>query len=162
MFTSTLIRFTLLFNAVVGVIYEGRSQNTLAALKKFTQTNAVALRGGQERVIPDQSVVPGDIILLEEGVRVPADGRLITANTLKIDEAALTGESEPVHKVIDLDLGHLAKEHLPTAEQKNMAFKGTYVLSGNGRMAHLSNATRERNREEDRARFSDRPVGLRR
>ena len=112
----------------MGTIQEGKAQNALLALKKFSETSTTVLRDGKERIIPDTEIVTGDIILLQEGEKVPADARVISANTLKIDEASLTGESAPVTKteaVVPVDT-------LPVTEQKNMIFKGTNVLSGNG------------------------------
>src|SRR3989339_271483 len=126
---SSIILAVLLFNAIVGVIQEGKAQNTLLALKKFVETNATVLRDGKEFIIPDREFVPGDIILLREGDRIPADARVVLSQNLKIDEASLTGESEPIYKNTDA----LERDNLPTAEQKNMVWKGTHVVSGNGR-----------------------------
>ncbi|MDP3935085.1 MAG: HAD-IC family P-type ATPase [Candidatus Giovannonibacteria bacterium] len=126
---GSIILAVLFFNAVVGTIQEGKAQNTLRALKKFVETKATVLREGKELIISDSEVARGDIIILQEGEKVPADARIITATNLKIDEAALTGESEPVHKISDT----LEKNNLPTAEQKNMIFKGTHILAGNGK-----------------------------
>jgi len=123
-----IILFILLFNAVLGTIQEGRAQNTLQALKKFVETRAEVLRDGREFNIPDTDVVPGDIILLQEGEKVPADARLIEVHNLKVDEAALTGESEPVRKITE----PLSGNDLGTADQKNMLFKGTNVAVGAG------------------------------
>ena len=126
---GSIILAVLLFNAIVGVIQEGKAQNTLLALKKFVETNATVLRDGKEFIIPDREVVPGDILILQEGERIPADARVILSHSLKIDEASLTGESGPIYKNTDV----LLRDDLPTAEQKNMVWKGTYVVSGNGR-----------------------------
>src|SRR3990167_9498170 len=126
---GSIILAVLLFNAIVGVIQEGKAQNTLLALKKFVATNATVLRDGKEYIIPDIEVVPGDIILLQGGNRTPADARMILSQSLKIDEASLTGESEPIYKSTDI----LLRDDLPTAEQKNMVWKGTHIVSGNGR-----------------------------
>ena len=126
---GSIILAVLLFNAIVGVIQEGKAQNTLLALKKFVETNATVLRDGKEFIIPDREVVPGDILILQEGERIPADARVILSQSLKIDEASLTGESEPIYKNTDV----LKRDNLPTAEQKNMVWKGTHVVSGNGR-----------------------------
>ncbi len=126
---GSMILAVLLFNASVGTIQEGKAQNTLRTLKKFVETKATVLREGAERIIPDSEVVSGDIIILQEGEKVPADARIIAATNLKIDEATLTGESKPVHKMVDT----LERDDLPTAEQKNMIFKGTHILTGHGR-----------------------------
>ena len=126
---GTIILAVLLFNAIVGTVQEGKAQNTLFALKKFVETNATVLRAGKELIISDSEIVPGDIIILQEGEKVPVDARIITSTNIKIDESALTGESEPKHKVAD----PIAGVTLQAAEQKNMVFKGTYVLAGSGR-----------------------------
>ncbi|MBI2597248.1 HAD-IC family P-type ATPase, partial [Candidatus Daviesbacteria bacterium] len=110
-------------------IQEGKAQNTLLALKKFAETNTKVLRDGREFVIPDYEVVPGDVIILQEGDKVPADARIILSNNLTVNEAAMTGESQPVHKFDEV----LSTPNLPTADQKNMVFKGTNVLAGNGK-----------------------------
>jgi len=126
---GSIILAILIFNAIVGAIQEGKAQNTLLALKKFVETKAVVLRQGREIIIPDSEVVPGDIIILQEGEKVPADARIILSHNLNIDESMLTGESEPVHKIEEV----IKKNNLLMQEQKNMVFKGTYILSGNGK-----------------------------
>jgi Ca2+-transporting ATPase len=126
---SFIILAVLFFNAIVGTFQEGKARNTLNALKKFTETNATILRAGKEMIIPDSEVVFGDIVILQEGEKVPADVRLVSASNLKIDEAVLTGESGSVHKISETE----EKENVPLTERKNMAYKGTNVLSGNGR-----------------------------
>lgn len=124
-----IILAVLVFNAIVGTIQEGRAQKTLRALKRFVETKTTVLRDGKEFIVADSETVPGDILLLHEGEKVPADARLIAAVNLEIDEAALTGESLPVHKSPHA----LEKSDLPTADQKNMIFKGTHILAGHGR-----------------------------
>lgn len=114
-----IIFSVLLFNAIVGTVQEGRAQNTLRALKSFVETTAAVLRDGIEVIIPDTEVVPGDVVMLREGEKVPADGKVISSQTLTVDEAAMTGESVPVHKDTEL---------------QNKVFKGTNVVSGNGVM----------------------------
>ena len=125
---SLIIIFVLIFNSSLGAFHEGRAQKTLNALKKLTETKALVLRDGKEMVIADTDLVPGDIIFLEEGEKVPADGRIIIAHNLIVDEASITGESGPVYKIVD----KLRKQNLSVPDQKNMIFKGTYALSGNG------------------------------
>ena len=125
---ASIIFTVLLFNAIVGTIQEGKAQNTLLALKRFTETNATVLRDGIELIVTDTEVIPGDIIVLQEGEKVPADARIIFANALKVDEASLTGESEPVTKLDSV----VPADNLPVADRKNMVFKGTHILSGSG------------------------------
>ena len=124
-----IIFFVLLFNAGIGAYQEGRSRNTLLALRRFVETKARVLRAGREILIPDYQVVPGDILVLEQGDKIAADARIIESLGIKVDEAALTGESEPVEKIDTV----LKEENLIPADQKNMLFKGTYAVSGSGR-----------------------------
>jgi len=125
---AIIIVFVLLFNAVVGTIQEGKAQNTLASLKRLVETKAVVLRGGIEEIIPDTEVVAGDILVLHEGDKVPADARVIEAVNLTVDESSLTGESQPVYKTAEA----MRIANLTTAEQKNMLFKGTNIVAGSG------------------------------
>jgi len=121
-----IIVFVLLFNAIVGTVQAFKAQNTLEALKKFAQTPAVVRRNGQEMVVDGEEVVPGDIFILKEGQKVPADGRIIESHNLSIDEAALTGESEPVKKKAETEI----PEDAPIGDRKNMVYKGTAVSGG--------------------------------
>ena len=116
----------LIFNAVVGTIQEGRAQNTLNALKTFAATSATVRRDGVEMLIPDTEVVAGDILLLAEGEKVAADARVLSGRGLRVDESALTGESEPVEK----DAQVLADTDLVVGDQVNMVFKGTNTVAG--------------------------------
>ncbi len=129
-FVDGIIIFAILFfNAVVGTIQEGRAQNTLLALKKFTETKATVFREKKESIILDKNVVVGDVIVLREGEKVPADARIILSNNFKVNESALSGESTPVDKTPEI----LKRKYKNTWEQKNMLFKGTEVLSGSAR-----------------------------
>ncbi|MBZ1348940.1 MAG: HAD-IC family P-type ATPase [Candidatus Liptonbacteria bacterium] len=122
-----VILIVLVFNAIVGTIQEGRARNIFLALKKFSETSATVMRDGKEILVRDVEVVPGDIIVLQEGEKVPADARIIFTNILKVDEASLTGESEPISKTNVI----LTTEQLLVTDQKNMVFKGTHIVSGN-------------------------------
>lgn len=126
---SLIIFAVLIFNAIVGTIQEGRAQNALLALKRLSETNAVVIREGREIIIPDTEITVGDIIFIKEGDIIPADARIIASNNLRVDEAMLTGESKPVYKFADV----LRENNLPPADQKNTVFKGSRVVSGNGK-----------------------------
>lgn len=123
-----VVIFVLIFNAVVGTIQEGRARNIFMALRKLVETQALVLRDEKEILIPDAEVVPGDVIILQEGDKIPADARIISADSLKVDEASFTGESMPVHKIEDV----IKEKELAVTERKNMVFRGTHVVGGKG------------------------------
>jgi len=129
MVDALIIFLVLFFNAVIGAVQEGKAQNTLLALKKFVATTATVWRDGKNLIIPDQEIVVGDIISLAEGDKVPADARLITTNSFKVDEASFTGESIPLSKTTEI----LKAQALAPQDQHNMVFKGTHVVGGNAR-----------------------------
>lgn len=118
----------ILINATMGYIQEYRAEQAIKALKKMMVPTAKVLRNGELLLINSRELVPGDIIILEEGDRVPADARLITVTKLRTIEAALTGESIPISK----DIKILAKK-TPLADRKNMVWSGTFVVSGYAR-----------------------------
>jgi len=118
----------VVLNAVVGFSQEYKSEKAMEAMKKLTAPRARVLRNGKEVVIPAREVVPGDIILLEAGDRVAADGRLLEVAELKTNEAVLTGESTPVEKSLET-----LKAETPVADRKNMVFMGTYLTYGRGK-----------------------------
>lgn len=131
-----VILFVIFFNSVVGSIQEGKTQNTLLALKKMAETSASVIRDGKEFTISDKDLVLGDIIVLREGDKVPADAQIIHSKSLKVDEAVLTGESFYKNKSEETIE---SKNELPT-EQGNLVFKGTYLVSGNAKAVVLATA----------------------
>jgi len=132
-----VIMGVLIFNAVVGAIQEGKAQNTLLALKKFAETRATVWRDGREIIIPSAKIVPGDIISLQAGEKVPAEARLIGANNLKVNEASLTGESKPVAKNPE----KILEKNEEIIGQSNLVFKGTDIAAGNGQALVLATGT---------------------
>lgn len=117
----------VVINAFVGFIQEGKAESAMAAIRSMLQPLATVLRGGHRRQVESTSLVPGDIVLLEAGDRVPADLRLLRAHGLKIDEAPLTGESVPVEKQVVPVL-----EDAGLADRACMAYSGTLVTTGQG------------------------------
>jgi P-type Ca2+ transporter type 2C len=125
---ALVIAAVLLLNAALGFIQEGKAADAVAALARMTAVTSEVLRDGQRRRIPSAELVPGDMLLLDEGDAVGADARLLSAAGLRIQEASLTGESEAVLK----DLAPVA-EAAPLANRTSMVFKGTAVVQGSGR-----------------------------
>ncbi|MGH7254855.1 MAG: cation-translocating P-type ATPase, partial [Nitrospirales bacterium] len=123
------IMVIVLLNGVIGFIQEYRAERAVAALKRMAAPQARAVRDGQVTSLPAGQLVPGDMVWLEAGNVVPADLRLVEAIQLKIEEAALTGESVTVEKRSD----RLAEASLPLGDRVNMAFKGTLATNGRGR-----------------------------
>lgn len=123
-----VITFIVVLNAVIGVVQEKKAQSSLAALKTLAAPTARVLREGEESVIAASELVPGDVVLLRDGDKVPADLRLIDAANLKIQEAALTGESLPVEKDADAVLAADAA----LGDRCNMAYSSSIVTYGRG------------------------------
>ncbi|BAV34852.1 ATPase [Sulfuricaulis limicola] len=128
--TDTLVIVAIVvLNAVIGFVQEYRAERAIAALKQMAALTAHVVRGGQSRMVPAAELVPGDVVRIEAGNAVPADLRLTEAVQLRIEEAALTGESQPVEKLERA----LREPDLPLGDRRNLAFKGTLVTYGRGR-----------------------------
>ncbi len=126
---SAVILVVVLANTAIGFIQEGKAEASMEALTKMMVPECTVLRDGKQKDIPAREVVPGDIVLLEEGDRVPADLRLFYTRNLSADEATLTGESVPSEKRTE----PLPKANLPPADQSCIAFSGTFIARGSGR-----------------------------
>lgn len=119
----------VVINALLGFFQEYRAERSLEAIKKMAAPEATVIRSGQKLKIPAVGLVPGDLVLLESGDKVPADLRLVVSSTLEMDESALTGESVPVEKRSAV----VCAQDCPLADRVNMAFMGTSVTRGRGR-----------------------------
>lgn len=126
---ASAIGVILLLNAILGFIQEYRADKALEALKKITTPFCKVLRDKKVKKIPVKRLVPGDVVFIEAGDKVPADGRLIESSYLRIDESSLTGESIPVDKTFS----PLPKQNYTIGELGNMVFAGTHVVKGKGK-----------------------------
>ena len=126
---SIVILAIVVLNAILGVVQENKAEEALKALKEMTKAMVKVLRDGKVTKIEVEDLVPGDIMLLDTGDAIPADGRLIESASLMVNEAALTGESVPVEKNLDVIEG----EDVPVGDRKNMVFRGTSVTGGRGK-----------------------------
>ncbi len=125
---AAVILFTVFLAGILGFVQEYRAEKAIELLKSLTSPEATVVRNGSEKKIPSTYLVPGDIILLQTGDRIPADARIIEEFNLKVDESSLTGESVPVQKVIDaLPAG------TSEADRNNMVYAGTAVAYGRGK-----------------------------
>ncbi len=152
MVDASVILFIVLLNAIIGFAQKFKAEKALEALKNMIQPHAKVIRDGIEKIIDARDLVPGDILILEEGDQVSADARLITEIDLEANESTLTGESQPVKKTTE----SIDKKHLNMDEHQNTVFMGTTITKGHGRaiviktgmdtmfgnIAHLTTATK--------------------
>ena len=124
-----IILVVVLLNAVLGVIQESKAEAAIEALQSMTAAKCKVLRGGELKVIESSRLVPGDVVVLEAGDAVPADGRLLESASLKIEEAALTGESVPVNKAVEV----IFDGDVPLGDRRTMCDMGSTVVYGRGR-----------------------------
>ncbi len=127
-----IILAVVLINAVLGVYQESKAENAIEALQEMSAATSKVLRDGETVVIKSEDIVPGDIVFLDAGDSVPADGRLVDSASLKIEESALTGESVPVNKMIDVLNLKKGEDDIPLGDRKNMVYMGSSVAYGRG------------------------------
>ena len=128
-----IILAVVLLNAVLGVIQESKAEAAIEALQTMTAATCKVLRDGKLTVLHSDELVPGDVVVLEAGDAVPADGRIIENASLKIEEAALTGESVPVNKMLEALGVAEGKDEVPLGDRKNMCYMGSTVVYGRGK-----------------------------
>jgi magnesium-transporting ATPase (P-type) len=124
---ASIIFAVVILNALLGFIQEGKAEKALESIRNMLSAEARTLRGGETRIIPADQLVPGDIVLLESGDKIPADLRLIDAKNLRTEEAALTGESVPADKSTEA-----GSANATVGDRECMAFSGTMVVTGRG------------------------------
>src|SRR5215813_1272995 len=122
---AAIIFGVVVLNALLGFIQEGKAEKALDSIRNMLSAEARTVRGGETRMIPAEQLVPGDVVILESGDKIPADLRLVDAKNLRTEEAALTGESVPADKGTDT-----VPANATVGDRENMAFSGTMVVSG--------------------------------
>ena len=126
---STIVIFAVItMNAILGTIQNQKAEQSLKSLKALSSPNAKVIRDGVKVEIPSRQVLPGDILIVEAGDLIAADGRILESYSLKVNESSLTGESEPVEKISDT----ISKDEVAIADQKNMVFSSSLVTYGRG------------------------------
>ena len=129
-----IILIVVLLNAILGVVQESKAEAAIEALQTMTAATCKVIRDSKQIFVHSDELVPGDIVVLEAGDAVPADGRIIECASLKIEEAALTGESVPVNKMVDvLTLGK-GQDEIALGDRKNMCYMGSTAVYGRGKM----------------------------
>lgn len=127
-----IIMAVVIINVVLGVFQESKAEAAIEALQEIAAATSKVLRDGKMVTLKSTDLVPGDIVVLEAGDAVPADGRIIECASMKIEEAALTGESVPVNKMMDL-LSLEERKDIPLGDRKNMVYMGSTVVYGRGK-----------------------------
>lgn len=127
-----IIMFVVIVNAILGVYQESKAEKAIEALQKMAAATTKVLRDGKVCKIPSEDLTVGDVVLLEAGDAVPADGRIFESASLKIEESALTGESVPVNKFIKA-IGLEGQKDVPLGDRKNMMYMGSTVVYGRGK-----------------------------
>ena len=128
-----IIMIVVLINAILGVVQESKAEAAIEALQQMSAATSKVMRNGHIAIVKSEDLVPGDIVLLEAGDAVPADGRIIESASLKIEEAALTGESVPVNKFVDTLEEDGSGKEVPLGDRKNMIYMGSTVVYGRGK-----------------------------
>ena len=129
-----VILFVVIVNAVLGVYQESKAEKAIEALQRMAAATSKVLRDGKLITVRSEDLVIGDVVILEAGDAVPADGRILESASLKIEEAALTGESVPVNKFIELLALQDETRDIPLGDRRNMAYMGSTVVYGRGKM----------------------------
>ena len=130
---SIIILVVVLLNAILGVMQENKAEKAVEALQKMSAATTKTLRDGKVEIVKSEDLVVGDVILLDAGDAIPADCRIFECASMKIEEAALTGESVPVNKLVGILMGKKEDEEIPLGDRKNMAYMGSTLVYGRGK-----------------------------
>ena len=127
-----VIMAVVIINTIMSLIQESKAEGAMEALMQMTASTSKVLRDGEVKIVKSEDIVVGDVIIYEAGDTVPADCRIIESHSLKAEEAALTGESVPVNKIIDILMLNEGREDVALGDRKNMLYNGSTVVYGRG------------------------------
>ncbi len=128
-----IILFVVIINTILGIVQEDKAEEAIGALKEMTASTSKVLRDGQQVVVKSEDLTIGDVLIFEAGDAVPADCRILESYSLKVEEAALTGESVPVNKMVDLLMLKENTLDIPLGDRKNMLYSGSTIVYGRGK-----------------------------
>ncbi|MDO4378646.1 MAG: calcium-translocating P-type ATPase, PMCA-type [Erysipelotrichia bacterium] len=128
-----IILFVVIVNTILGIVQEDKAEEAISALKEMTASTSKVLRDGKQVIVKSEDLTVGDVLIFEAGDAVPADCRILESHSLKVEEAALTGESVPVNKMVDLLMLKENTLDIPLGDRKNMLYSGSTIVYGRGK-----------------------------
>lgn len=128
-----IILFVVILNTVLSLVQESKAENAISALMEMTKATSKVIRDGQIKVIKSEDLVVGDVIVLEAGDAIPADCRILESHSMKVEEAAITGESVPVNKITDILMLSETSREVPLGDRTNMLYSGSTIVYGRGK-----------------------------
>ncbi len=133
-----IILFVVILNTILSIVQESKAENAISALMEMTKATSKVIRDGQIQVIKSEDLVVGDVIILEAGDAIPADCRILESHSLKVEEAAITGESVPVNKITDILMLSESTKEIPLGDRTNMLYSGSTIVYGRGKAVIVS------------------------
>lgn len=133
-----IILFVVILNTILSVVQESKAENAISALMEMTKATSKVIRDGQIQIIKSEDLVVGDVIVLEAGDAIPADCRILESHSLKVEEAAITGESVPVNKIADILMLSETSREVPLGDRTNMLYSGSTIVYGRGKAVIVS------------------------
>lgn len=128
-----IILFVVILNTILSVVQESKAENAIAALMEMTKATSKVIRDGQIQVVKSEDLVVGDVIVLEAGDAIPADCRILESHSMKVEEAAITGESVPVNKITEILMLSESSKEVPLGDRTNMLYSGSTIVYGRGK-----------------------------
>lgn len=133
-----IILLVVILNTILSVVQESKAENAISALMEMTKATSKVIRDGQIQIIKSEDLVVGDVIVLEAGDAIPADCRILESHSLKVEEAAITGESVPVNKIADILMLSETSREVPLGDRTNMLYSGSTIVYGRGKAVIVS------------------------